>query len=230
MPSLRRDRDGTCSLPYIKPRMRETHTLHEFDPALLAKHVGYRVKNPLLPEEHDLLSSTIDELQKASDIELHTQDDRVCSKAFRAPVILKTATSLKIYTWLMFHDLEPSDNVYISSETGGWLLDPLIVEMLASQKKVQLLLAFDNDREELEEKYDTSDKVKLKFVNPWHHNRHMTIVCKERRPAKAIYFARHLRTPVITAVYLGSMRDVQHLMRTYDIRWREALKHGGPGG
>jgi len=228
MPSLRSDQGDRPSLPYITtPEMAETHTLHEFDPRRLAEHVAHRVKNPLADEECELLTETIAGLQRESDVELHTQDDRVCSKAFRSPVILKTATSLKAYSWLMFHDLKPEDRVDISSETGGWLLDRTIVRMLKAQEEVRLLLAFDIDRQRLEKAYREA-AIKLSFVNPWHHNRHMTIVCKGDRPARAIYFARHLRTPVITAVFLDSVRDVQHLMKMYEIRWNEALENGEP--
>jgi len=199
----------------------ETHALHKFDCAKLAEHVLARVKNPPEDGDSELLERTLNGLQDEFDVELHTQDDRVCSKAFKRPVTLRTATSLKAYTWLMLHDLKPKDRIHISAETGEWLVDPPISALLEKQEEMRVLVAFSIEEETLGRTYD---KVKLKLtrVNPWHHNRHMTIVCKGDLPTRAIYFARHLRTPVITAVYLDSIRDVQHLMTTYEARWDEA--------
>jgi hypothetical protein len=200
-----------------------TQRLHEFRPDALAEHVARRIKNPSRPGEIKALSATIAELQSKADVELHTQDDRVCSKAFKQPLTLKTATALRIYTWLMLDRLEPSDHVYMSAETGGWLLDEPISELLKGQRKLKVLLGFDIDVPKLRSAYPGRN-LKLRTVNPWHHNRHMTIVCKGKTPSRAIYFARHLRTPIITAVYLDSIRDVAHLMRTFSARWDEADK------
>ena len=83
----------------------ETHMLHEFDVEKLARHVLARVKNPSRRADLKLLTKTLGALQAQSDVELHTQDDRVCTKAFRRPTTLKTTTALTVYTWLMLHDL-----------------------------------------------------------------------------------------------------------------------------
>jgi len=200
----------------------ETHILHEFDVEKLAEHVLARVKNPFRPTDLKLLTKTLGSLQAQSDVELHTQDDRVCTKAFRRPITLKTTTALTVYTWLMLHDLKRGDRVHMSSETGKWLTSDSIVPLLKRQR-LRVLLAFDIDEGALDEKYKWR-RVQRAHVNPWHHNRHMTIVCDKDRPMRAIYFARHLRTPIITAVYLDSVRDVEHLMKTYETRWDEADK------
>jgi hypothetical protein len=200
----------------------ETHVLHEFDVEKLAAHVLARVKNPFGPDDVRLLTEALRELQSQSDVELHTQDDRVCTKAFRRPTTLKTTTALTVYTWLMLHGLERGDRVHVSSETGKWLTRDSIVPLLKRQR-LRVLMAFDIDESALEKKYKRR-RVQRAHVNPWHHNRHMTIVCDKERPMRAIYFARHLRTPIITAVYLDSVRDVEHLMKTYEIRWDEADK------
>jgi len=219
--------ESACRLRDASPAKIEvgaedpTHKLHEFDPDALAEHVLRRVKNPAKPDDKIMLSRTIKELQSNADVELHTQDDRVCSKAFKQPRTLRTATALKLYTWLMLSRLEPDDRVYISTETGGWLCDDPIYDLLARQRKLKVLLAFDIEALDLKRKY-SGVNLKMRCANPWHHNRHMTIICTGKRPVKAIYFARHLRTPVITAVYLESIRDVAHLMKTYRVRWKEA--------
>jgi len=197
--------------------------LHEFEPRLLATHVLQRVKNnPIEADDVEMLRATIAQLQGEADVELHMRDDRVCSKAFKRPVTLPTMTSMRAYTWLMLQDLDPDDQIHISSETGDWLLKPPMVEILTQQNHIRLLLAFDIAHDRLAQEYDRR-RLKTVVVDPWRHSRHMTIVCKRDRPIRAIYFARRLRAPVITAVYLQSMTDVHRLKRLYDLRWTEAM-------
>lgn len=217
---------STKNLRKSRTRARkETHLLHEFNCERLARQVLARIKNPANPDDLDLLERTLKGLQDEADVELHTQDDRVCSKAFKRPVTLTTPTSLQAYTWLMFRDLKPCDRVYMSSETGAWLTRKPIHEMLKDQRKMRVLLAFDLEKKTLRKKYGKPGKrLKRQLVNPWHHNRHMTIVCEGKQPVRAIYFARHLRTPVITAVYLDSIRDVKRMMEMHQTRWTEAKR------
>jgi SIR2-like domain len=213
--SLRRSHNGSLA------EQGGTHLLHEFDPRKLALHVLPRVKNPWSRADLAMLENTIADIQCQSDVEIHTTDDRVCSKAFRRPVILSTATSLQTYTWLMLQKLERKDEVCISSEVGAWLLDEPILGILKDQSKIRALFAFDIEQDELALAYKG---LKSHVIDPWRHNRHMTIVYKEGRPSRAIYFARRLRTPVITPVYLEGMRDVQRLTRMFEERWVQARR------
>jgi len=200
-----------------------TQKLHKFDPGRLAALVGSRVGDPRDQSTRALLRKAFTALQTESDTELHTQDDRVCGKAFRNPVILRTQTSMNAYTWLMFRALCDTDTLYVSAETGEWLTRSPIHTRLAGQHRIRVLVAFDTEVAALRERYDAS-RMEIRYVNPWHHNRHMTIVCNREGPARAIYFARHLRTSVITAVYLSDVRDVQRLLKAYRDRWKEATR------
>jgi len=201
--------------------MDEDRALHEFNPRALARHVLNRIKNnPVEDPDVDLLAKTIDGLQRQSDVEFHMRDDRVCTKAFKQPVTLATATSMLAYTWLMLHDIDPDDEIHISAETGGWLLREPARSLLSRQRCIRLLLAFDIERDDLMRTYGRA--LRPRVIDPWRHNRHMTIVCRGSDPVRAIYFARRLRAPVITAVYLDSIRDVKQLRRLYDHRWDEA--------
>jgi hypothetical protein len=122
----------------------------------------------------------------------------------------------------MLCDLNPDDEIYISSEKGEWLLDEPIRTLLANQAKLSVLLAFSDEAKNLLAAYP--GRISLALIDPWRHNRHMTIVCKGNRPTVATYFARRLRTHVITAVYLENIADVELLMQTYSERWDEADK------
>jgi len=93
--------------------------------------------------------------------------------------------------------------------------------MLSKSKTIHLLLAFDIETKRLLKQY--GERLKWTIIDPWRHNRHMTIVCDGKQPKLAIYFARRLRSPVITAVYLDGMRDVKRLTDVYWQRWDEAI-------
>jgi hypothetical protein len=213
----------------VKPQMSpkqsnvDTHHLQDFDADKLARHVLARVRNPASTDGVRILRKTINELQTTADTEIHTHDDRVCSKAFRRPVVLPTATALRVYTWLMLQDLKPEDEVYISSETGEWLLSDPIYSLLKDQQTLRLLVAFTSRKNRLARYFPA---MKVRVADPWRHNRHMTIVCDGDRPARAVYFARRLRTPVITPVYVDGIRDVQRLATTYAVRWDELTRKG----
>jgi hypothetical protein len=198
-----------------------SHYLHDFAPKLLARHVLARVCNPPEPKARDLelLRRTIKQLQRTTDTEIHTHDDRVCSKAFRRPMILPTATALHLYTWLMLQDLEPKDRICVSSETGEWLLSAPMRGLLQKQRRLDVLVAFGSAEGDLRDRFGG---LEVRSMDPWHHNRHMTIVFKKGRPARAIYFARRLRSPIITPVYVDGIRDVQRLMTTFKVRWKQA--------
>ena len=76
-----------------RQRKPETHALHEFDPERLARHVLLSVKYDSDAPEVDVLTDTLRGLQTDSEVELHMRDDRVCSKAFKRPATLSTATA-----------------------------------------------------------------------------------------------------------------------------------------
>ncbi|MFI4990586.1 MAG: SIR2 family protein [Solirubrobacterales bacterium] len=200
----------------------DTQALNRFDPEALAQHVMARVKNA---NSNDVLMSnlrdTFDEIQNESEIELHMRDDRVCSKAFRRPMTLPTATSLEAYTRLLLNRIGEGDHVYISSETADWMLRDDFMPKLERAERIHLLLAFDTKRKALCEAYGRK-KLKVTTIDPWRHSRHMRVVCKGDTAERAIYFARRARNPVITAVYLDDISDVLLLRKLYVERWNES--------
>jgi hypothetical protein len=49
----------------------------------------------------------------------------------------------------------------------------------------------------------------------------MTIVCNGDNPARAVYFARRLRAPLITPVYLAEAKDAERMKRAFDLMVEE---------
>jgi hypothetical protein len=196
-----------------------TWALREFVPSKLAAHVAQQIGNSRPPIRRRLTRALYG-LQSGSEIEIQPTDDRVCSKAFDSPLTLPTTTSLDIFTTWLFHDAKPADEVYISCETGEWLLEnEPMAELLSKQDHVEVITAFEFKSKALDKKYE--GKLKITTLNPWRHNRHMTIICRGGSPARAVYFARRLRTPLITPVYLDNPRDAARIMHAFALMRQE---------
>jgi hypothetical protein len=190
-------------------------SLREFVPREHARHVATHIG-----KSHDgsesRLANTLRKLQLGSEVEIQATDDRVCAKAFDSPLTLPTVTSLRVFSLDLFRDLDPQDEVYISCETGEWLLsDEEMVSRLENQELVEILTAFDFKSKGLKKRF--GNRLRIHHIDPWRHNRHMTIVCKANVPMRAIYFARRLRTPMITPVYLDRPADAERVKRTFDL-------------
>jgi hypothetical protein len=153
-------------------------------------------------------------------VEIQPTDDRVCSKAFDSPLTLPTITSLDIFTKWLFSDLRPADEIYISCETGEWLIqNEGMFELLSKQEHIEVITAFRLKIKGLHAKY--GDALNLRVLNPWRHNRHMTVVCRGGSAMRAVYFARRLRTPLITPVYLDQPNDAARIKHAFDLMRQE---------
>lgn len=201
------------------PTLREdgTWALREFMPRKLALHVTAKLGRN--GKEQRRLTRALKNLQGGSEVEIQATDDQVCAKAFDAPLTLPTLTALHVFTLALFGGTKPMDEVYISCETGEWLLSEQMRELLLPQERVVVATAFDFKFKQLKELY--GERLTLEVVNPWRHNRHMTVVCDGDTPSKAVYFARRLRAPKITPVYLSKLDDAKRVKHAFDLMLRE---------
>jgi hypothetical protein len=200
------------------------------DPALLAAHTmkSMNVPDGEVDELTKLLRETLELLQSETEIEVHSFDDRVCGKTFAEPVVLETFTALKGWTR---HMLEKTDynELWAISESGDWLTSDMYevfeksrdaTTLPEGKKPVRLLAAFDGNLSD-----EHLEQVELKFL-PWgRHNRHMTILCKDGQPRAAIYFARRLRAPTVTPVYLSNQKDLRRTLEAFEKLWDEAKEY-----
>jgi hypothetical protein len=216
LPDVVESQEDLCGKDPVATRTTDGRwNLRQFDHTALAKHVGAKIGKSG-SRDQKILREVLQELQEGSEVEIQATDDQVCSKAFDSPLILPTITALRVFSASLFKDLEPEDEVYISCETGEWLLDdPVTTEKLLRQNTVYVATAFDLKRGDLDEMYE--GRLKHKVINPWRHNRHMTVVCSGRAPSRAVYFARRVRSPLITPVYLDKPKDARRVKRTFEL-------------
>jgi SIR2-like domain len=210
----------------------DVHLLKPADPGKLAAHL---LKSMNIPEKewekaHALLTETLGFLQKETEIEVHSRDDRVCSKTFVKPVILKTFTALRGWTQQMLVNTDDYNELWAISETGDWIGNDEMFGELSQrcthkegdseeEKPVKLLAAFDVD-------LGGAEQLIQSRRLPWgRHNRHMTIICKNGQPRSAIYFVRRLRAPTVTPVYLSNQKDLKRVIDAFEELWKEAKEY-----
>jgi SIR2-like domain len=201
----------------------DIHRLHLAEPSKLARHV---MKNMVISPERRtdakaLLTMTLSALQTDTEIEMHSCDDRICSKVFTRPLILKTLTALQGWTLKMLHGESEYNEVWLVAESGNWLeqedIKRVLKDRLGRHGKIKLINAFDT-------KLELPNKLKVKKRPlPWgRHNRHMTIICDRGKPLAAIYFVRRLRAPTVTPVFLSNQKDLDRVANAFEVLWKEA--------
>ncbi|HST69590.1 MAG TPA: SIR2 family protein [Solirubrobacterales bacterium] len=212
--------DPDLCLPAARPTLQDrVWSLREYVPNLQAEHVISQIgaKEPSVEKR---LARALRRLQDGSEVEIDATDDQICAKAFDSALLLPTITSLSVYTQGLFKDLQPRDEVYIICETGEWLLKKKMVDLLSAQEHIEVITAFELKSAQLKKKYGS--RLALHTIDPWRHNRHMTIVCRGGVPQRAVYFARRLRAPNITPVYLKEVNDAERVKRTFELMRTEA--------
>ncbi len=224
LPQLRKD-------PVSDGDADNIHLLRPADPAKLAEHV---MKSMNVADDvagmTGLLTETLEFLQAETEIEVHARDDRVCSKSFIEPVILRTFTALEGWTQEMIESTGDYNELWAVAESGKWLSNPRVIDSIkaklgsaplaSGRKPIRLLAAFELDLPEL-------DGLTEPSLLPWgRHNRHMTIVCKDEEPRAAVYFVRRLRTPTVTPVYLRHQKDLHRIAEAFEKLWLEAEEYG----
>lgn len=208
-----------------------TPNIHRLKMALPSKLAAHTARNIDVAgrdraELIELLTETIQYLQRDTDIEIHSSDDRVCSKLFTQPLPLTTLTALQGWTAEILEAETDYDELWLVAETGSWLGDPRLTQMLQENcQKIRLIRAFD-DAPQLPPNID----VDLRRL-PWgRHNRHMTIACNQGKPRNAIYFVRRLRSATVTPVCLEHQKDLRRVAKAFEQLWEEAGAYEGELG
>jgi hypothetical protein len=197
----------------------DIHQLHLADPEKLARHtarslgISKRDRHELI----ELLTETLQILQVDTEIEVHSRDDRVCSKIFANAPVLTTLTALRGWTRELLLRTHNYNELWVVAETGEWLAEDDVATILGTRcTRVKLLRAFEADGA------PSGGIFSLRKL-PWgRHNRHMTILCDSGEPRAAIYFARRLRAATVTPVHLSHARDLERMSRAFAQLWKEA--------
>jgi hypothetical protein len=209
------------------------HTLRTIDATRLAARALAEIDankwsmtrlSPKLEEQKRHLAKVIDKLRTRDELEIHSLDDRVCSKVFVDPFIFPTHTAFHAWARELLVG-EDYDEILVVAETGGWLVEDPAREHLdkLGPGMVKLIVAFDVRRTRLDKRLGA--RVDARRIPWWRHNRHMRVLCKSGQPVRAIYYQRLLRTSMVTPVFLQHGADLKRLKLGWDRLWQEAEDH-----
>ena len=213
----------------------EWHELPKLDLKLLRKRVLPQVVDSPTDEHRRVLRKELKGLYTGTEYEFHSRDDRVCSKTFSEPPVIKTLSAFHAYSFELAMEAsrlkqekrpdggEHRIEIDVISETGDWLLkrSEAFQDLLQNADEIRLIVAFLCDLPKIHHEFE---KVEFAYQQPWHHNRHMVILRCDGEPTQAIYFARHHRTPYVTPVLLRRPSDIDVLQTTFNSRWASSTK------
>ena len=164
------------------------------------------------------MKQTLLDLYRSEEVEISNKPDAIHSKIFHHPIILNTYTGLRFSTLNLLSQLEEFDHLLIVAETGEWLLNPRITEIISNKNVCLFLILADFSRlDKLKETFP-SNISKIKQIPWWTHNKHMTLICRGRTAYRSIFFGRRLRAMKISPVYLNE-HDTSAVFESFIAYW-----------
>ena len=146
---------------------------------------------------------------------------------FRQPLPFASLLATKVYTR---HILARDgwDRLLCVAETGSWLVDQRIVEVIAGTKgrRLSIIVADRAYETKLTKIYEQSEvEINIRRLPWWLHNQHMTVITGGGEPLGAVYFERRHRALTISPVGLDDPGDLRIVLDNYLAYWLKAKKH-----
>jgi hypothetical protein len=206
-------------------RGKKWHVLPDLVLSSLVKRILPHVVDSPSAEDGKALVEALEDLERGAEYEIHSRDDRVCEKTFFKPLTLKTISAHHAYSFELIRlaaENAPNGKVDIIAETGDWLWNRSdVAEEMKNAGQIRLIVAFTTDVKDLRDRFPN---MEITQQQPWQHNRHMVIVKSGDELRRALYFARHHRTPYVTPVLVRRHHDIRVLETTFTDRWNKSEK------
>jgi hypothetical protein len=227
-------RDTLC-LPVSEPnagrnRLRRP-TLPKAEFAEAARHLALATRAYLSPERQSKCSENCDELYSAlmemyhgEEVEISSDTGATTNDVFVNPAVLSTLTSLYAQTAKMIKS-SAWDSILCTAESGEWVLhDEWSAEIDRRQSKLLVIVADETYSQALHDRFGDKLADKVRWLPWWLHNRHVTVLLKDRKPVQAIFFERRLRTSHIVPMWLEGA-DAQIAMDAFVAYWIKANQY-----
>ena len=168
------------------------------------------------------LGSALMQMYKGEEVEISTDIGAPTTDTFIEPIALPTLTSLYAQTGRMIADTT-WDAILCTAESGKWLLKEEWSNAINSrQAALAVIVADKTHSQDLQDKFGDQLGGRLRWLPWWLHNRHVTVLIKDKQPAQAIFFERRLRTSHIAPVWLKDTADAQIAMNAFVAYWIKA--------
>lgn len=164
------------------------------------------------------LGQTLKNFYNSKEYEMRTQVEKSDSILFDGYLELSTETALKFETLKMLQR-EDWDCLFAVAETGEWLLASPVPELIQKRKaKLYVIVANSSFKQNLKNKF--GNRVFVRQLDWWRHNRHMTVLLKATEPVCGIYFYRRLRAPGISPIRLkDKSKDLGTILQCFQAYW-----------
>ncbi len=162
-------------------------------------------------------------LYEAKEIEMNIMEEKDYLQIYQNPRVIYTETGFHILTEKLLSDYE-WDTLLISAETGEWLTKhQKVIELIKESQRPGILNFIIADTAHVGELQKTYGEQigEIRDLPWWEHNKHMTILTKDREPIICIYFTRRLRSPYVTPVLLKDA-DCRLVLQYFMAYWKKA--------
>jgi SIR2-like domain len=220
---------GTRSKP---SRNRLRHLIlpkQEFEGA--AQKLSDITLNHLDPKRHDRcvnddeLYLALMDMYEGEETEISNNTNATMNDTFVDAIPLPTLTSLYAQTSRMIAADISWEAILCTAESGKWLLKKEWSNAIKNrQAALAVIVADQTHSQDLKNRFGDNLGKRLRWLPWWLHNRHVTVLIKNKQPDQAIFFERRLRTSHIAPMWLRGA-DVQIAMDAFVAYWIKANQY-----
>jgi hypothetical protein len=201
---------------------------HEFDEA--AGHLAQITRDYLTLERkskcqtNDLYEAFM-EMYDGEEVEVSNDTEATTNDIFANPTTLSTLSGLKAQTSKMIR-AESWDSLLCTAESGEWLIreEGWSDEIESRNATLAVILADETHSDAIRTRFGSRLGNRARWLPWWLHNRHVTVLLREKRAVQAIYFERRLRTSHITPLWLEGP-DAEIAMHAFVAYWIKAMQY-----
>jgi hypothetical protein len=212
------DRDNRLQRPILRKE--------EFE--IAANKLVEATRNHLSEEQQkkssNLLLETFIYMHGGEEVEISSNTRAITNHIFVSPVPLSTFTSLHAQTDQMLR-AGNWDAILCTAESGKWLLQERWSALIKPCKAgIAIIVADETYNDNLKDEYKEKLGGRLRWLPWWMHNRHATVLLKDRHPVQAIFYERRLRTAHIAPLWLKEP-DAKIAMDAFVAYWIKAQQY-----
>ncbi len=164
------------------------------------------------------------EMYGGEEVEISSDTGAIANDIFTNPTTLTTLTGLHAQTSRMMQHPD-WDSILCTAETGQWLLQGEWPDLITGKgAALAVVIADETHSDRLLKVFGESLGDRVRWLPWWLHNRHMTVLLRDGKAVRAIFFERRLRTSHISPLWLEGT-DADIAMEVFVAYWIKANQY-----